>query len=208
MTGIMPPTLDTLIGTAASFDDAVFASINDLIQKPSSTDPSEADLSSLAETTGIDEDDLRYFLSFLAFLFAQTSDIADQDLHATLVAFIQENGDVEDPDRLATKLSALLAHRSVQDAAAKRARLRDGLLPNIVGLANFVDLRSDFKRNDDGELTGELGDAVPVVQLGIRTNSPKPHERELLIQLDERSLTKLEDCIKEIRQKLSILSKN
>ncbi|UWR10627.1 hypothetical protein [Sulfitobacter mediterraneus] len=200
--------MDTIIGTAAGFDDRVFQRVNELIQKPTSTDPSDADLKELSKSTGVMEDDLRYFLSFLAFLYAQTSDIPDGELTSTLVSFLAENGEVEDVETLASKLSVLLVHRAVQDAAAKKARLRDGLLPNIVNLANYVDLRSDFKRHDDGTLTGELGDAVSIIQLGIRTNSADPHERELVLQLDERSLGKLEECIKEIRKKLEVLAEN
>ena len=207
MKGIMPPTLETLVKNASEFNDSVFASINELIQRPTSTSPSDAEIGELAKSSNVSEDDLRYFFSFLAFLFTQTEDIPEDKLQETLVEFIADYGEVENADRLASKLASLLAHRSVQDAAAKQARLRDGLLPNIVGLANFVDLRSDFKRDNDGNLTGDLGDPVSIVQLGIKTNSSNPHEREFLLQLDGRALDKLDECIKEIRKKLDILSK-
>lgn len=207
MTGIMPPTLDTIIETAAAFGEDVFKSIDELIQKPTWTDPSDADLSELSNASNVPEDDLRYFLSLLIFLFAKTEDIPDEELQSNLVTFITENSKVQDAEQLASKLSALLAHRGVRDAAAKRARLRNGLLPNIVGLVNYVDVRNDFKRDDAGNLTGELDDPIVIVQLGIQTDSSKPQERELILQLDERSLELLEECLDETRQKLNILSK-
>ncbi|MDJ0995624.1 MAG: hypothetical protein QNI90_18740 [Dinoroseobacter sp.] len=206
MQGIMPPTLDNIIETAAGFDDRTFALINELVQRPTSTDPSDADVSELSKASDVSEDDIRYFLSFLDFLFARTADIEPSDLDGTLVSFLEENGSLDDPTQLATRLANLLQHREIQDAATKQARLRDGLLPNITSLANFVDLRSDFKRDDNGELTGELGEAVTIIQLGIQTNSARENQRQLILQLDERTLGRLEDCISEIRKKLKILS--
>lgn len=207
MQDIMPPTsLEAIIGMAAGFDDTVYDQLNALVQKPTSTDPSDDDLRALTDAAGVPEKQVRYFLSFLDFLFSQTADIEPAELEATLVTFLTENGDVSEVERVAGKLKMLLSHRDVQETAEKLARLRDGLLPNITGLANFVDIRNDFGRDESGELNGMLGNAIPIIQLGIRTNSIKPHERELLLQLDEKSLDRLQDCIDEIRRKLEILS--
>ncbi len=206
MQGIMPPSLDTILAAAANYEAGVIKEIDKQLQRSSSTDPSDNELAVLSSATGVDEDELRYFLSFIAFLYLQTSDLADEEVLPTLVAFLEENIDSDEVGPLAEKLHSLLSHRDVQGNATKRARLRDGLLPNITGLANFVDLRSDFERDDSGDLTGRLGESVTIVQLGIRTNSAKQNERELLLQLDEKSLDKLQETIDEIRKKLSILS--
>jgi uncharacterized protein YfkK (UPF0435 family) len=204
---ILPPTsLEAIIGMAAGFDDNVYDQLNALVQKPTATDPSDDDLRALSDAAGVPEKQVRYFLSFLDFLFSQTADIEPSELESTLLAFLTENGDSSEVERVAGKLKMLLSHRDIQENAEKLARLRDGLLPNITGLANFVDIRNDFGRDEAGELNGMLGSAIPVIQIGIRTNSVKTHERELLLQLDEKALDRLQDCIDEIRKKLEILN--
>ncbi|EBA13088.1 hypothetical protein [Roseobacter sp. CCS2] len=208
MQGIMPPTLEVILATASSFSDETYEQLNTVIQKPTSTEPSDEDLRRLAEFAQITEAELRYFFSFLSFLFSQTADIPKAELRETLVSFVKEHGGEVEVERVAGKLELLLKHRQVQENAAKMTRLRDGLLPNVTGLANFVDLRSDFERDADGQLTGNLGAAVPIIQLGIQTSSSKPDEREFILQLDERTLDRLQEAVDDIREKLEILSRN
>lgn len=205
MQGIMPPTLEAIIATSANFDDEVYKLLEQLIQKPTSTDPIDSDILEVAHAANVSEEDLRYFLSFLSFLFAQTSDTANEDLKSKLNEFLVENGGDTDVDRVTDKLLKLLAHRDVQLAADKRTRLADGFLPNLLGAASFVDLRHDFERDSDGVLTGNLGSHIPVIQLEIRTNSSIPSQKMIVLQLDEKSLEQMQNILKEIRMKLDIL---
>lgn len=205
MQGIMPPTLPAIIASAADLDETAYARLEELVKQPTSTDPSDPDVARVAGEVGMVEDDLRYLLSFISFLFEQTSSTPVDELVPTLTAFISENSEISEPVALAEKLNRLLAHREVHLKAAKKARLTNGFLPNLLGLANFVDVRNDFERDSNGELTGKLLTPVPVIQILLRTNSPRPDERQIVLQLDEKSLDQIDKAIVEIRQKLAIL---
>jgi hypothetical protein len=205
MQGIMPPSLEAIISTAASFGDDVYERLKLLIQEPESTDPTDGDLLEVANEVDVPAEDLRYFLSFMSFLFVQTDETPEDGIRSKLVEFLSENGEGVDVERLTDKLLLLLAHRDVQSAASKRARLTDGFLPNLLGLANFVDQRSDFERDSKGKLTGDVGLSIPVIQLAMRTSSSNPAEKEIILQLDKYSLDKLQDTLDEIQEKLKIL---
>ncbi len=207
MSNIIPPTsLDAIISLASSLNDNAFDLLEELLSLPTSTDPSEAELQEVADRTGEKIDDLRYFLSFLSFLFSQTSDIPDSELESTVSNFLEESGTLDDTARLTQRLVSLLAFREIHSNAVKKARLVEGLLPNIVDLANFVDTRSDFARGSDGKISGTVTSSVQVVQLAIRTNSADPSQREVILQLDERAIDKIQETIDEIREKISILT--
>jgi hypothetical protein len=206
MQGIMPPTLDAIVTTASNLDDNAYDVLNKLVNQPSSTYPSDAELARAAKEAGVSEDEFRYFLSFLTFLYAQTSDIPAERLGETLRSFLTEQANIENVDRVVEKLLMLLTHREAHDSAVKRARLAEGLLPNLLDLGNYVDLRNDFERDDEGNLTGNMGTPIPIIQLGIKTNSSKQCERDIVLQLDEKALERLQICIDEIKEKLRILS--
>lgn len=205
MQSIMPPTLDTIIAMAADFSDDVYQLLEGLVKKPNSIDPSDADITAVSRDANIPEDDLRYFLSFLSFLYVQTSDTAEDELETTLAEFLTEHGENVSVDRVAKKLVALLSYRDIQTNAAKRARLVEGFLPNLLEISSFVDVRKDFERDDEGNLSGKLGFSIPVIQLRLRTNSSRQDEREFVLQLDEKAIKRFEEAFVEIRTKIRIL---
>ena len=184
MKSIVPPSLGEIIATADGFSDQTYDLLEQLIRQPASTDPDEAELDRISKAAGVQASDLRYFLSFLSFLFAQTEDTGAEEVEASLNEFLAEHSKEIAVERLSRKLTGLLAHRDVLHAAAKRRRLRDGFLPNLLDVAHFVDLRSDFERNSKGELTGNIVDRIPVIQLALRTSSTRDFESELILQLD------------------------
>lgn len=207
MKSIVPPSLGAIISIVSSFDQPTLSVLEQLISGPSSTDPDDSELDRVAAQTGVSQSDLRYFLSFLAFLFAQTEDTPPQELEHALTAFLAEHGNGIDAPALAQKLLVLLKHREVQRAAAKRRRLAEGFLPNLVEVSHFVDLRSDFERDANGELTGRVLDRIPVIQLAIRTNSIRDWESSLVLQLDAEAVDELQSALSEIQTKLQILSR-
>jgi hypothetical protein len=205
MKSIMPPSLGAIIATADGFTETTYSLIEQLISKPTSTDPEDSELERVSKQTAVPQSELRYFLSFLSYLFAQTEDTPHGELIDSLTAFLNEHSDVVEAQSLAQKLARLLAHRDVQLAAAKRRRLADGFLPNLLEVAHFVDLRSDFERSSDGELTGKVLDRIPVIQLSIRTNSMRDSESGLVLQLDVEAIEQIQASLNEIKAKLEIL---
>ena len=207
MQSIFPPSLGAIVELAHGFDEAQFDEIASVISQPSSTDPSDADVEALSGKLGITEDELRYFLSFLTFLFVQTQEVDAHDLPAALGEFLREHGKLEDPSHLAEQLSKLLEYRAEQSMASTRQRLMQGALPNLTFASSFVDLRTVFGRDSDGELDGNVGEKIPVIQLVMRTNSSKDFEREFILQLDETSLSNLKEVLSEIEMKIEILKR-
>nr|WP_319516579.1 hypothetical protein [uncultured Cohaesibacter sp.] len=204
---IVPPTLSKIISIADSFDEKVYARLAELIQLPTSTDPTDEVIESFCADTKVDEVELRYFLSFLAFLIAQTADANVSDLKTTIVPFLQENGEISEErvDILSDNLIKLLYFREIQFAAAKKERLRRGFLPNIIGISSFVDIRSDFKNYENGELTGEIVGEIYTIQLSIKTNSITDGEKAIVVQVQDEDLDKIEKDIARIRKKIQIL---
>lgn len=207
MKSIVPPSLGAIIAMASGFDEATYNQIEHLISRPTSTDPDDAEIDRVSSETGVSQSDLRYFLSFLSFLFAQTEDTPPDELKETLSSFLNEHGNGVDASNLADRFLGLLKHREVQRAAAKRRRLEEGFLPNLVDVAHFVDLRSDFERDADGILTGRVLHRIPVIQLALRTNSIRDWESSLVLQLDLEAVDELEAALSEIKAKLEILSR-
>ncbi|MCW2306751.1 hypothetical protein [Rhodobium gokarnense] len=208
MQRIMPPSLTEIIGAASGFDDELFELLDALVSKPTSTEPSETDIEAVAAQSDVPKDELEYFLSFLSFLYAQTSGTSQDELRPKLLEFLGEHGDLENPDRLAEKLLRLLSHRETQAAAAKKARLSLGFLPNLTGVASFVDLRSDFERDTNGKLTGRIMSSIPVIQIFLKTNSIRDCEREIVLQVDENNIDLIQETLDDVREKLRILCKN
>jgi hypothetical protein len=194
-----------IISTAASFDEKTYKLLEQLVAQPASTDPEDSEIERISSATGVSQSDLRYFLSFLSFLFAQTEDTPPDELKDDLASFINEHGNGVDAATVAERLAQLLVHRDVQLAAAKRRRLSEGFLPNLLEVAHFVDLRSDFERNANCELTGKVIERIPVIQLSIRTNSMRDHESGLVLQLDADAIDQLQSALDEIKMKIEIL---
>ena len=205
MKSIVPPSLGAIISTAADYDEKTYEFLEQLVAQPASTDPEDYELERVSSVTGVPQTELRYFLSFLSFLFAQTEDTPPDELKDHLARFLSEHGNGVDASALAEKLAGLLVHRDVQLAAAKRRRLSDGFLPNLLEVEHFVDLRSDFERNANGELTGKVLERLPVIQLFIRTNSMRDHESGLVLQLDANAIDQIQSALDEIKIKIEIL---
>ncbi len=203
----MPPSLGAVISIADGFSDAAYDQIADLVQKPKSTDPKESDLQAVCAATSIDPTDLRYVLSFLSFLYQQTDGTTDEELRTEVSEFLSEYGQLTDPSRLADKLAHLLKFKAVYHAANKLERMTKGFLPFLMDASSFVDMRSDFDRDNDGNLTGKTLGTIPIIQLQLSTDSPKAYERDFIVQLDEAGLETLETTLKDIRAKLGILTK-
>lgn len=208
MQSIMPPTsLGAIIARADSFGDDLFDALDELVSKPTSTEPSDRDIEKVAAEAEVSEDELRYFLSFLTFLYVQTEDTRENELQPQLSEFLREHGDLKDTERLTAQLKRLLSHRDAQIVAAKKARLSQGFLPNLVKASSFVDIRSDFERSKDGKLTGNVSTSIPVIQLALHTNSSRDFERDIVLQLDEKGMETIQEALNEINEKLKILSK-
>jgi hypothetical protein len=202
---IQPPSLPVLLNVASEFDDSVFEAIGSILASPSSVDLSDSGFSELSSTTGVSEENLRYFMSFVSFLFTQVENVDRSDVRPMLEDFLNGVSELDDISRLASKFEELLQHRSAYDQAAKQARLTRGFLPFLLEASSFVDRRNDFERNSDNKLTGATVAEISIVQLMLTTDARNEAEKHIVVQLDKAGLEILENAISEIKQKIEIL---
>ena len=106
----------------------------------------------------------------------------------------------EERDALIRRLSVILGQRRSADSFRKAQRLRIGFIRNATSFSSLVDLRPDF--SDDKKSVERL---IPVAQLRISTDADGPDFKEIVIQLDERSLARLREALNEMEQKFSTL---
>lgn len=208
---IAPPSLPALLAAMADFDDAVFDRIANELEKPSSTNLAQDQFDKLANDVDQSEINIRLLMSLLSYLYGQTSGLTTAELKEALADYLSKS--VSDDvmpkvERLADKLAHLLSFRSAYEASEKKQRLSRGSLPFVLASSSFVDLRTDFCRNDEGELTGEIADPIPVIQLMIGTDSRVEHEQNLVLQLDPDALNLLRSTLDEIQEKLTILGRH
>ena len=202
---ITPPSLSRILDIAANFDDTVFVKLEELLKDPATIDPSDSDFSRLSQETRVPDDDLRYFMSLITFLYSKLDQSDPQKTVPILKDFIAESSDLEDASSLAKKMGGLLQYRDAYDAAIKHARLSQGFLPFVLEASSFVDLRTDFERDSNNKLTGNANSRIPVVQLMLRTDSLKENERHIVLQLDKSGVELLQAAIDEINHKIRIL---
>lgn len=205
---ISAPSLQDLLRTSMTFPEGIFHELELLLQSEKSLDPSEPKLDSVAEKYSIDGNNLRYFVAFVKYLYAQLEGAKPDDVHPTIVELLSEN-EIEDLNgTFAQQLSKLLSFRQQHDNATKRERLTKGFLPFLVGTASFVDRRADFGRNDDKDLTGQINGFVTVAQLMLFTDSINEVERSYVVQLDRNATVQLAKTLQEIIAKMDIVERS
>ncbi len=204
---IAPPSLAGLLHTVAKFDDSVFERIASELAKPTSTNLSDEQYQRLCSDSDVEEADLRLFISFISFLYSQTEGL-EGDVTSPLRDFLL--GSVDDDlkseiDRLSINISRLLNYRTSFESSEKRTRLTRGFLPFVIDSSSFVDLRTDFIRDRNGKLTGDIEKPVVIVQLMLTTDSLKEQERQTILQLDQDAVHQLQSTLNEILEKIRIL---
>ncbi len=206
---IAPPSLVEMLQTASEFEKNVFDSIAQVLSKPTSTNLTEEDVSKLVLETSIEENDIRYFISFVAFLYSELESASADEVRPMLESFLKEKGELDSDtaNSLAKSIHKLLMYRREYDAEAKRQRLTRGFLPFLLGVYSFVDLRSSFDRNSDNTLSGTINSDIAIVQFLMRTDSNRDQDRDILIQLDASGLELLQKAIDEAKEKIDILEK-
>lgn len=203
--GILPPTMNALLQQMSNLGHEQLAALEEVLCLPTSTNPTAEKLKETSEKVNIADGDLRFLLSFISFLYAQTEDLAETEHDTQLQEFIKlnvENGDVQS---ILNNLRRLLAYRKQYNHALNVARLREGFLPNFQSASTLVDIRGNFEHDERNYLTGAINELIPVTQIRIRTESPNDEVKELVFQIDEKSMDTLIEILGEAKKKIQIL---
>ena len=162
----------------------------------------------IAERIGRSPESIAFTMRALEYLYtrAQIPEIATQNIRTVMVSFVDgfDKLSLNESQKsiLADRLKSLIEPRPSIDESIKIQRLRDGVLNNLVSIDNFIDLRPLYNADKT-----EVLKFVTTIQLRISTNSPNPNQRELLLQLDNKSIEILKEAIKEVEKKQASLSK-
>jgi hypothetical protein len=202
---IVPPSLPELLARVAQWPDDAISDLELLISGINSTDPTSAEIVRFCDSHRIDEVDVRYLLSFISFLYDQLERENPDEIVRRLTSFFGETIKVSEPDELARLIQRFLSYKQQHDQSVKRARLKRGFGPYLVDVGSFVDIRPDFVRDEDGNLTGDIQGNVNSIQLMLEANTSSDDEIRFVVQLDEPMLERLAKVIAEIQQKLAII---
>lgn len=205
---ISAPSLQDLLRTAIGFNEGIFRELEKVLKSETSLDPADPMLEGLAESFGIDVNNLRYFVAFVLYLYDQLDGVKYDDIHPTIVGLLSENEIEDESGAFADHLTSLLNFRKQHENALKRDRLTKGYLPFLVGTSSFVDRRADFERNDKKELTGNINGYVTVAQLMLLTDSTSETERSFVVQLDRNATERLAETLREIIMKMDIIERS
>jgi hypothetical protein len=199
---LVPLTFQQAITLIASLDQVQFQTIERAVRSSHSFEISDQEGRQLAQAAGLDVDTILSVFSVLAYMYGRVSaqsldrEAIDQSVRLFLGSEVP-GLDETTGELLAGRLLALLQPDPKIDALTKQRRLQAGFLRNIVQVSSFVDIRPDFS---DDRVT--IRGAVPVVELQIRTDAEHPVDRDIVLQLNERTLQTLKSAIEDIELKL------
>lgn len=149
-----------------------------------------------------------HFANALGFLYRHVQDrgapdqnirdvVADVLIELDVADFIEERQVVRLTDRLAQVLRPSQNH----ERYLKVSRLESGFLPRLVSASTFMDLRPGF---DAGRTTVEC--LVPLVQLNITTDSGRPDEANMIVQLDLKGVEILRQTLDDVDAKIRAIN--
>jgi len=154
---------------------------------------------------GTDAETVGHIIQFCGYLYGQihSRDVAAIEIPFVITNVLDTYADFENNDQrqeVIRRLCSVLARRQWADSFRKAQRLRLGFLRSAVSFSSLVDLRPDF--SDDKKSVVRL---IPVAQVKISTDDDSQDFKDIVIQLDERSLARLKEAVNEMEQKFSTL---
>ena len=100
-------------------------------------------------------------------------------------------------------LTALLGECPKRELARKSAMLGSGPLPHFANVKTFCDIRPVYNKSGT-----EIVDQVALITLRLGTHSDRLEDfKEILINLRERDVDRIEGELKRLRKKLAVLKK-
>jgi hypothetical protein len=202
---ISTPSFGDVLSIIASLSDDAFQRFSSEIGGENAFDLDLDRCERISRDLGTDTDTVAQVIHLCGYLYGQihSRSVMREEIPTILGEFLDEYSEIEDNElrrNLIERMSKLLARRESADAFRKAQRLRVGFLKNALSFASFVDLRPDF--NEEKNSVQRL---IPVAQFRITTDSNVPEYKDIVIQLDERSVRRLKDAVVEVERKFATL---
>lgn len=201
----LPPSFGSVLKIIASFSSNDFEMLASDLNGVNSFDIDRRRCERIAKTTGTDTETAAHIVQFCGYLYGQIHSravTADEipEVVANLLDTYSEFDSDEEKAALIQRMCGILGRRQSADNFRKAQRLRLGFLRNALSFSSLVDVRPDF--SDDKKSIQRL---IPVAQLRISTDADAPDLKDVVVQLDERSLARLKEVVNEMEQKFATL---
>jgi hypothetical protein len=201
----LPPSFGGILKVIASFSDGDFEILAADLNGPDSFDLDRRRCARIAKVIGTDIETTVHIVQFCGYLYGQihSRDVTASELPVVVGSLLDTYSEFANPDQrdaVLQRMCSVLERRESAATFRKTQRLRVGFLRNALNFSSLVDLRPDF--SDDKKSVQRL---VPVAQLRISTDDHSEDFKDIVIQLDERSLARLKETLGEMEQKFTTL---
>jgi hypothetical protein len=201
----LPPSFGRILKVIASFSDNDFEILASDLNGLNSFDLDQKRCEHIARAIGTDVETTVHIIQFCGYLYGQihSRDVTASEIPVVVGSLIDIYSEFENEgqrEAVIQRMCSVLGRRVSADTFRKAQRLRVGFLRNALSFGSLVDLRPDF--SDDKKSVQRL---IPVAQLRISTDDNSEDFKDIVIQLDERSLARLKEALSEMEQKFSTL---
>lgn len=196
----------------ASIPKDMFDVLLNEVRSPIAFDASKERCEKLADRISIKAEQIGMLLNVLKALYSRLKSIeAIGGSRAPLLDdFVDEMAADEDYDNIEnisiikSRLLEILTVNNNIDSATKIERLKNGFIDSAVTFSTFVDLRPNFDDSNRDKIIG----FVPMVQMRIQTNSKSDNNRNIVLQINQKTLFNLKKIISETEEKLNAIRKS
>jgi hypothetical protein len=201
----LPPSFGAILKIIASFSDSDFEKLAAELNGIDAFDIDRGRSERIAKSIQSDAETVGHIIQFCGYVYGQihSRDLTAAEIPPVVANLLDTYADFENSDErqvLLQRLRSVLERRQSADSFRKAQRLRLGFSRSAVNFSSLVDLRPDF--SDDKKTVLRL---IPVAQVKISTDDDSQDFKDIVIQLDERSLARLKEAVHEMEQKFSTL---